>query len=116
MAAAMAQQRGSLGQAAQAIDAGAWGVLRHAFFGRNLLQTPPVASVPDRCTKMLFLGAVDACVCVACRHLLFPTLAHTWVCVVCVCGTVEKSPLDPLTYLDSRRLYYSTCLLLYLLL
>ena len=89
MAADAAQQRGGLRQAAQAADTGGRAASRAACFAVQ-------CRVMSECTKMLFLGAVDACVCVACAHLLFPTLAHTWVCVVCACGTVEKSPLDPL--------------------
>jgi len=97
MAADAAQQRGGLRQAAQAADTGGRAASRAACFAVQccFMSVSPMRA--RECTKMLFLGAVDACVCVACAHLLFPTLAHTWVCVVCACGTVEKSPLDPLT-------------------
>ena len=96
MAADAAQQRGGLRQAAQAADTGGRAASRAACFAVQcrFMSVSPMRA--RECTKMLFLGAVDACVCVACAHLLFPTLAHTWVCVVCACGTVEKSPLDPL--------------------
>jgi len=50
-------------------DAGAEGVLRRAFFGRNLAAEPFVASVPDRCAKNILYGAVIAAVCVACAHM-----------------------------------------------
>ena len=97
MAADAAQQRGGLRQAAQAADTGGRAASRAACFAVQcrFMSVSPMRA--RECTKMLFLGAVDACVCVACAHLLFPTLAHTWVCVVCACGTVEKSPLDPLS-------------------
>ena len=101
MAADAAQQRGGLRQAAQAADTGGRAASRAACFAVQcrFMSVSPMRA--RECTKMLFLGAVDACVCVACAHLLFPTLAHTWVCVVCACGTVEKSPLDPLLLVAS---------------
>ena len=101
MAADAAQQRGGLRQAAQAADTGGRAASRAACFAVQcrFMSVSPMRA--RECTKMLFLGAVDACVCVACAHLLFPTLAHTWVCVVCACGTVEKSPLDPLMPLSA---------------
>mgnify|MGYP006144789967 CR=1 FL=1 len=69
LAAAVAQQRGGLRWEVQAADAGAEGVLRRAFFGRNLAAEPFVASVPDRCAKNILYGAVIAAVCVACAHM-----------------------------------------------
>ena len=65
----MAQQRGGLRWEVQAADAGAEGVSRRAFFGRNLAAEPFVASVPDRCAKNILYGAVIAAVCVACAHM-----------------------------------------------
>ena len=43
MVASLAQQRFGLGQVSWAVDAGATGVLRRAFFGQNVAAEPCVA-------------------------------------------------------------------------
>ena len=90
MAAVKAQQRGGLGWATQAADAGASGVLRRAFFWSERRFMGVSHMCVYVCTKVLVFGVVAACVRVACAHLLFWTLAVTWVCGSCVYGTVKN--------------------------
>ena len=50
------------------------------------------------CAQMRFFGRVRGSECVACAHLLFPSLSYIVVCLLYACGSGKKGPLDPLSY------------------